>query len=206
MLYNPPRFDLMSDEDKKLLSLIDACVKGEEKAWNLFVGQYGKVVKGCLSAYFRSRAERIDEVTQRVFIKVWKVGLRDFRGANRYQFLSYLKQIAINEAKTYLRSTVRQRREVSLNQDPTSGDDVGYMTELASEAPNPEEITMIAERIEILANHLHDLSLEHQQIFLMKMKGYKDREIGDILGIPDGTVASSYSRIIERLKKALKRG
>ena len=196
----------MADQDENLLSLIDACLKGKEEAWHTFVSQYGKVVRGCLSGYFRGRAENVDEVTQHVFIKVWKAGLRDFRGTNRYQLLSYLKQITINEAKTYLRSTVGQRREVSLNQDPTSGDDVGYMSEMASEAPNPEEKTMLTERIEILANHLHDLPLENQQIFLMKAKGYKDREIGDILGIPDGTVASSYSRIIERLKKALKRG
>ena len=45
--------------------------------------------------------------------------------------------------------------------------------------------------------------MEHQQIFLMKAKGYKDREIAELLGIPGGTVASSYSRIVERLKKAL---
>ena len=196
----------MRDQDEKLLSVLDSCLKGEEEAWRLFVSQYGKVVRGCLSGYFRGRAENIDDVTQHVFIKLWKVGLRDFRGTNRYQFLRYLKQITINEAKTYLRSTVGQKREVSLNQDPASGDDVRSMTEIASEAPNPEENTMVTERIEILANHLHNLPLEHQQIFVMKAKGYKDREIGDILGIPDGTVASSYSRIIERLKKALNRG
>ena len=34
-------------------------------------------------------------------------------------------------------------------------------------------------------------------------EGYKDREIAELWGIPGGTVASSYSRIVERLKKAL---
>jgi len=195
----------MADQDENLLSLIDACLKGKEEAWHTFVSQYGKVVRGCLSGYFRGRAENVDEVTQHVFIKVWKAGLRDFRGTNRYQLLSYLKQITINEAKTYLRSTAGQKKEVSLNQGPASESDFRPMTEIASEAPNPEENTMVRELIEILANHLHDVPLEHQQIFLMKAKGYKDREIGNILGIPDGTVASSYSRIVERLKKALKR-
>jgi len=57
--------------------------------------------------------------------------------------------------------------------------------------------------VERLAKQLQHLSLEHQQIFLMKAKGYKDREIAEFLGIPGGTVASSYSRIVERLKKAL---
>ena len=40
----------------------------------------------------------------------------------------------------------------------------------------------------------------------MKAKGYKEKEISDLLGIPEGTVASSYSRIIAKLKNALTRG
>lgn len=196
----------MGDQDEKLLSLIDACLRGKEEAWHTFVNHYGKVVRGCLLGYFRESTQKIDDVTQQVFIKLWRAGLKDFRGTNRYQFLSYLKQITINEAKTYLRSTAGQNREVSLNQDPTSGSEEISITDIASEAPNPEETTMLKARIEILTNHLHDLSLEHQQIFLMKAKGYKDREIGQLLSIPDGTVASSYSRIIEKLKKALKSG
>jgi RNA polymerase sigma factor (sigma-70 family) len=196
----------MEDQDEKLLSLIDGCLKGKEGAWHIFVSHYGKVVRGCLLGFFRGNAEKIDDVTQQVFIKLWKAGLRDFRGTNRYQFLSYLKLITVNEAKTYLRSTAGQNREVSLTHDPASGDEVISMADIASEAPNPEESFMIKARVEILANHVHDLPLEHQQIFLMKVKGFKDREIGQLLGIPDDTVASNYSRIVERLKKALKRG
>jgi RNA polymerase sigma factor (sigma-70 family) len=195
----------MSDEDEKLRSLIDACLKGKEEAWHTFVSSYGKVVRGCLLSYFRGNAQKIDDVTQQVFIKLWKAGLRDFRGTNRYQFLSYLKQITINEAKTYFRLTAGQSSEVSLNQEPTSGGIAVAVGDIASEAPNPEESTIVAERIEILTNHIHDLSLEQQQIFLMKLKGFKDWEIAQQLAIPDGTVASSYSRIIERLKKAVKR-
>jgi RNA polymerase sigma factor (sigma-70 family) len=195
----------MSDEDDKLLSLIGACLQGKEEAWHSFVSHYGKVVRGCLLGYFRGNAQKIDEVTQQVFIKLWKAGLRDFRGTNRYQFLSYLKQITINEAKTYFRSTAGQNKEVSLNQDPaSSGSDVS-VADIASEAPNPEESTIVTERIEILTNHIHDLSLEQQQIFLMKWKGYKDKEIAQLLAIAEGTVASSYSRTLERLKKSVKR-
>jgi RNA polymerase sigma factor (sigma-70 family) len=196
----------MSDEDDKLLSLIRACLQGKDEAWHSFVNHYGKVVRGCLLGYFRGNAQKIDDVTQQVFIKLWKAGLRDFRGTNRFQFLSYLKQITTNEAKTYFRSTARQDKEVSLTPDASSGEDDVSVADVASEAPNPEESTIVAERIEILTNHIHDLSLEQQQIFLMKLKGFKDWEIAQLLAIPDGTVASSYSRIVEKLKKALKLG
>src|SRR5882724_8061052 len=126
----------MEDQDEKLLSVIDGCLNGKEGAWHIFVSHYGKVVRGCLLGYFRGNAEKIDDVTQQVFIKLWKAGLRDFRGTNRYQFLSYLKLIAVNEAKTYFRSTAGQNREVSLDQDPASGDEVS-VTDIPSEAPNP---------------------------------------------------------------------
>jgi RNA polymerase sigma factor (sigma-70 family) len=192
----------MSDRDEKLLSLIDACLNGKEEAWHAFVGDYGKVVRGCLSGYFRGNDQKIDDVTQQVFIKLWKTGLRDFRGANRYQFLSYLKLITINEAKTYFRLTAGHGKELSLDQDPAS-DDPSPGTEIPSEAPNPEEQTVARADVDRVAKQLQELSLEHQQIFLMKAKGYKDREIAELLGIPGGTVASSYSRIVERLKKAL---
>ncbi len=196
----------MSDQDDKLLSLIDACFNGKEEAWHSFVSHYGKVVRGCLSGYFRGDAAKIDDVTQQVFIKLWKAGLKDFRGTNRYQFLSYLKHITINEAKTYLRLTAGRVREVSIDRDPASSDDPRPVTEIVSDTPNPEQTTSARERLQILTNHLHDLPMEHQQIFLMKAKGYKDREISDLLGIPEGTVASSYSRIIAKLKNALTRG
>jgi RNA polymerase sigma factor (sigma-70 family) len=195
----------MGEQDEKLLSLIDACLKGKEEAWHTLVHQYGKVVRGCLFGYFRRSNQKIDDLTQQVFIKLWKAGLRDFRGTNRYQFLSYLKQITANEAKTYLRLTAAQDQTITLDADLTSGGGDSPLNIIASEAPNPEESTVLKAQIEMLTNHLHDLSLEHQEIFLMKAKGYKDREIAQLLGIPDGTVASGYSRIVEKLKKALKR-
>lgn len=193
----------MGDDDHNLLSLIGACVQGEPNAWQLFVDRYGKIVRGCLAVYFRGRAERVDDVTQQVFIKLWKAGLKDFRGTSRFQFLSYLRLVTINEAKTYLRSKIRENNEISIDQDAVSGDDVKSITEITSEAPGPERIAIARQGIGILAIQLRALSLEHQQIFLLKAKGYTDNEIGKILGIPDGTVASSYSRIIERLRRGL---
>jgi RNA polymerase sigma factor (sigma-70 family) len=128
----------MDDQNEKLLSLIDACLNGKEEAWHAFVSQYGKVVRGCLLGYFRGNAEKIDDVMQHVFIKLWKAGLRDFRGTNRYQFLSYLKLIAVNEAKTYLRLTAGRTRELSIDQDPASSDDPRPVTEIVIDTPNPE--------------------------------------------------------------------
>ena len=195
----------MDERDKELLSLIGACLKGNEDAWRSFVGQYGKIVRGCLSGYFRGDAPKIDDVTQQVCIKLWKAGLKDFRGTNRYQFLSYLKLITANEAKTYLRSTAGRTREVSIDQDLPSCDDPTPVTDIPSGTPNPEQTTSARERLEILMSHLRNLPLEQQQIFLMKAKGYKEKEISELLCIPEGTVASSYSRTLVKLKTAVMR-
>ncbi len=74
----------MDEQDKELLALINACLQGSEEAWHLFISQYGKVVRGCLAGFFRGDAPKIDDVTQQVCIKLWKAGLKDFRGTNRY--------------------------------------------------------------------------------------------------------------------------
>ena len=196
----------MDEQDKELAALINACLKGNEEAWHLFVNRYGKVVRGCLSGFFRGDAPKIDDVTQQVCIKLWKAGLKDFRGTNRYQFLSYLKLVAVNEAKTYLRSTAARTREVSINQDPPSRDNPGPGTEIPSGTPNPEQTASARERLALLTRQLHDLPLEQQQIFIMKAKGFKEQEISELLGIPEGTVASSYSRTLAKLRVAMGQG
>jgi len=196
----------MDEQDKELMALISACLHGKEDAWHLFINKYGKIVRGCLSGFFRGDAPKIDEVTQQVCIKLWKAGLRDFRGTNRYQFLSYLKLVTVNEAKTYLRLTAARTREVSINQDPPSRDNPGSGTEIQSGTPNPEQTASARERIKILTSHLHDLPLAQQQIFLMKAKGFKEKEISELLGVPEGTVASSYSRTLAKLKVAMGQG
>jgi len=120
--------------------------------------------------------------------------------------LSYLKLVTVNEAKTYLRLTAARIREVSINQDHPGQGDPAPATDIPSSTPNPEQTASARERLEILTSHLHDLSLEQQQIFLMKAKGYKEKEISELLGIPEGTVASSYSRTLAKLKVAMGQG
>ena len=59
------------------------------------------------------------------------------------------------------------------------------------------------EQLRIIETVLEGLPVETKQVVLMKIEGYKDREIADILGISPGTVASKYARIKERAKKLL---
>ena len=49
------------------------------------------------------------------------------------------------------------------------------------------------EQLRIIQMVLEGSPIETKQVVLMKMEGYKDREIADILGISPGTVASKYS-------------
>ena len=60
------------------------------------------------------------------------------------------------------------------------------------------------EQLQIIHMVLEGYPVETKQVVLIKMEGYKDREIADILGISPGTVASKYSRIKEKVKKLLK--
>lgn len=196
----------MDEQDKELMALISACLHGKEDAWHSFINKYGKIIRGCLSGYFRGDTPKIDDVTQQVCIKLWKAGLKDFRGTNRYQFLSYLKLVTVNEAKTYLRLTAARTREVSINQDPPGQRDPAPATDIPNNTPNPEQTASARERLESLTSHLHHLPLEQQQIFLMKAKGFKEKEISELLGIPEGTVASSYSRTLAKLKIAMGQG
>ena len=59
------------------------------------------------------------------------------------------------------------------------------------------------EQLHTIRMVLEGSTIETKQVVLMKMEGYKDREIADILGIPQGTVASKYARIKEKVKDLL---
>ena len=79
----------MSEE---LLGLVALCKKGNKETWGPFVKEGGKIIRGCLLKYCGEKGDEINEITQKIWMKLLKGGLRDFAGTSQYQFLAYLKK------------------------------------------------------------------------------------------------------------------
>lgn len=190
---------------EELLGLVEACQKGNKEAWELLVKQCGKIIRRYLLRYCGDKGEEINDITQQVWMKLLKGGIRGFRGTSQYQFLAYLKKITVNEANTYFRFPKPRTDQENNDDDETITawprlavplDAEGLPEERAY--PEPPVI-----EVERLAGCLKGLPLVQQEIALMKAKDYKDTEIGEILGLSLGTVAVSYLRLKNKLRECM---
>jgi len=186
-----------------VLLIIEGCLKGEERAWNLFVKEFGSLADNILKKFSDIALPDRENIIQNVFIKLLKGGLSNFRGATKYEFLKYFKTIVINEGISYIKLEGRNKEHISLN--GKDSESVSLKDLISDEDPHsrPDLTAEEEEALDSIRNVVESFPLIDQQIFWMKLKGDKDEEIKKILKVPLGTVASKYSRMIDKLKKEL---
>jgi RNA polymerase sigma factor (sigma-70 family) len=187
-----------------VLLVIEGCLKGEGRAWNLFVKEFGSVADNILKKFSDIARYDRENIIQNVFIKLLKGGLSNFRGATKYEFLKYFKTIVINEGISYLKSVERDKEDVSLNGKDSEG--ISLKDLISDEDPHsrPDLTAEEKEALNSIRKVVEVFPLIDQEIFWMKFRGDKDEEIRKILKVPLGTVASKYSRMIDKLKKELR--
>lgn len=184
------------------LSLIEKCLRNEASAWRHFFKEYWSIASNILRGRFnRLSYQDNEDIIQNVFSKLIKGGLANFRGTSKYEFLKYFKTIVMNEAKGYLEIQTRQGKWISPN--PT--EDEGSKYEEPDQSLPPEEKIKIKQIIDLIQRHLAQFPLIDQEVFTMKVNGFKDREISLILKISIGTVASKYYRLREKLSEELRK-
>jgi len=192
------------------LDTIVQCKKGDSNAWEKFIEFYGPLAQTIARRYFSLTLEDIENITQNVFIKLFEGGLTHFRGTSAFEFRAYYKTIVLNEAKTYLQKEKRWKDKVEdlfLISDESFEDNMltkNPIENIEYLSPKPDQIAEGKEITLIIEKSLQKFSLRERHLFLLKLKGYKEKDISQIIGIPMGSVASSYSRIIEKIQKSLK--
>jgi len=187
---------------------IRKCLDGDEKAWKLFVKDFAPLAKNILlNTYVFQKIEQ-DDIIQNVFEKLIRGGLKHFQGASQYEFLKYFKIIVINEAKSCKSSENKASETIHLDnrlnlKDRAHGEEEAPALIDAIQDQNrnsrPDCVVEDRDLLEKVARIMKTFPLLDQEIFLMKVKGYKDDDIKTILKIPMGTVASKYSRIKNKI-------
>lgn len=184
--------------------VIDGCLKGEGRAWNLFAKEFGSVADNILKKFSDIARSDRENIIQNVFIKLLKGGLSNFRGTTKYEFLKYFKTIVINEGISYLKLEGRGKEQVSLNGKDSEGISLKDLISDEDSHSRPDLTTEEKEALNSIRKVVEVFPLIDQEIFWMKFRGDKDEEIRKILKVPLGTVASKYSRMIDKLKKELR--
>ena len=171
--------------------------EGDESAFEVLVRKYERLVSTCVYSVVGSNAEDIMDVSQEVFLKVYR-SLGSFKGDS--EFSTWLYRVAKNCALDY----IRKRKPPSTSLDSSGEEGEGFDVPDTSQSSNPEKSVLESEKSEILRQCIDKLSDEHREVIILRhVNDYSYEQIAKALNLEVGTVKSRISRAREALKKIL---
>lgn len=157
--------------------LIRDCLKGKAGAQRQLYELFAEQMLGVCYRYTKS-LEDAEDVLQEGFIKVFKY-LHQYRSDG--ELGAWVRRIMVNTAINYLKQSSKYQYDLSFTD----------ITLHPVSAENPQVYLQAKE----LANLVRQLPTGYQTVFNMHaVEGYTHVEIGEILGINEGTSRSQYMR------------
>jgi RNA polymerase sigma factor (sigma-70 family) len=183
-----------------LLDLVKRCRDGDADAWRTLLPHFQAIGRRALRS-FRLSAADSDDVLSDTLASLYGGGLSQFRGETLPQVLAFLKVVVRNRAI----DLVNERRKWSPAAAPSHAEAGESSTDVAQPGAG-DFVDDIAddECLEFLRQEVGRLKREDRELYLMKARGMKEREIAEQTGRPPGTVASQIARLLERLRSALR--
>lgn len=180
-------------DEQKLIALAQ---QGDQSAFEQLLDRYQKPVYHQALRLLNNPEDAAD-VTQEVFIKVWR-SLPNFRGES--EFSTWLHKLTDNTAIDLLRREKKRRGDSSL-------DDEENPLELpADHAQTPHQAAERKELREAVAAAMEELSEEHRSVLVLReINGLSYEQIGEILDLSPGTVKSRLARARISLAKILRK-
>lgn len=157
--------------------LVKDCLKGKPQAQRELYEQFAEIMLGVCYRYTRSMRDA-EDVLQEGFVKVFRY-LHQYR--QQGELGAWIRRIMVNTALNYLKRHRKYQEEMFFTEE--------YMHPVADGDP---AVRLQAKEI---ADLIRQLPQGYQVIFnLHAVEGYSHVEIGEMLGISDGTSRSQYSR------------
>lgn len=183
----------MPVKEKNFADFLNELSEGSDDAWVRFITEFHGLISSIAN---RASIEYRDDIIQDVYVEIIKDHfrlVRQFDGGSRPAFLVYLQRIASNVARNHLRKYAKLVVRI---------DDV--LSEIADERPDPETLLLAETELNDLRAAIRQLGDEYREVVNLLLKGFKHREIADLLDIPIGTSLTRANRAIAQLKKILK--
>jgi RNA polymerase sigma factor (sigma-70 family) len=157
--------------------LVKDCLKGKPAAQRQLYEQFAQAMLGVCYRYTKSIKDA-EDVLQDGFVKVF-TAMHQFRFEG--DLGAWVRRIMVNTALNFLKRNRKYSNEM-------------YFTEQTLH-PVADDNPVINVEVKELANLIRQLPQGYQTIFnLHAVEGYSHVEIGEMLGISDGTSRSQYVR------------
>ncbi|EKJ86147.1 RNA polymerase sigma factor (sigma-70 family) [Leptospira meyeri] len=177
-------------------SILDGCLKGNTNSWNRFIDLFHRLISGVV--HKNHYGKDYEDVVQLVYLKLVEDDfrlLRKFDGELFASFLIYLSESVKNIIRNENRKEIRKnKREIV-----SSPEDFHHFASDTNSQDSEDET-------EFLEYLMTNLESPFREVLLLKFRGYKSREIADILKIPLNTVLTRSARGIEKIKKMKESG
>ena len=176
--------------------LIERTKSGDADAFEQLVRKYEKPVYNLVYRTLGNPEDSCD-VTQEVFLRIFR-SIDSYNGQS--EFFTWIYRIAYNLCIDFIRKS-RRYKTVSLDDPNISETSYAALADLRFD---PERVFMDNEFLRSLEECLDVLSAPHRAVLAMReILGLSYREIGVILGLPQGTVKSRICRARGHLCAAL---
>ena len=157
--------------------LVKDCLKGRLQAQRELYELFAKEMLGVCYRYTRSIKDA-EDVLQEGFVKVFH-NLGQYRSEG--ELGAWVRRIMVNTALNYLKRNRKYQQEMFFTEE--------YLHPVTDENP------VVKIQAKEIADLIRQLPQGYQVIFnLHAIEGYSHVEIGEILGISDGTSRSQYAR------------
>lgn len=179
------------------------CLAGNTDAFGVIVGRHQDRMLNMAYRITSDYQEALDAV-QEAFLTAYR-NLEKFRGESL--FSTWLASIVINHAKNSMRKKGRLKKHECLSMnDPLTNKKGIIAIEHADRGPTPLE-SLQKNELDMKVQECIGALDEDQRVVLVlrEIEEYAYEEIGDMLGLPDGTVRSRLFRARALLKECLKK-
>jgi len=172
---------------------------GDEKAFEKLVKTCEKRVYLLALRYTNNPSDAMD-ISQETFVKAFR-SIRTFKGDSAPE--TWVYRIAVNTALDFVRRTAR-KNEMPLQASDEEGED--YSVELPDESYAPDRAAEQLDLRETLNAAIAQLPEEQRQVVILRdVNDLPYGQIGQILGLNEGTVKSRLFRARAKLAEILRK-
>jgi RNA polymerase sigma-70 factor (ECF subfamily) len=197
MIFTPPYMpaDQPAASPDAVETLIQRCLQGDQRAWDLIVRQYWRKVFN-VAYKFVGKHDEAEDLTQDIFLKIFK-SLDTFD--RRANFQTWLISVSRNLCIDHYRSVRKERETIDRGVDTS---------DLSPATPEPGPIAALEQRDRVVLLRQAMSALPETlrtAVLLRDIQELSYQEIADKLRLPEGTVKSRINRGRTELARQIRR-